>query len=169
MDSHQHINGHSGKVDWMTPGYIVEAARRAMGGIDLDPASTLLANETVKATRIYTREDDGLTNDWIGRVWLNHPYARGQNNLWIDKLINEYKSGNTVEVCAITWSSTSEQWFKPLLEYPQCFLYGRVAFLDEEGKPVRGTTKGSVITYLGADTLAFCDAFSDLGAIKVLV
>ena len=41
------INQTSGKVEYYTPADIVEAARRVMGSIDLDPASSPAANETV--------------------------------------------------------------------------------------------------------------------------
>ena len=39
-----------------------------MGGIDLDPASSDIAQQTVKTTRYYTIVDDGLSHDWSGRV-----------------------------------------------------------------------------------------------------
>lgn len=57
-----------------SPPKIVEPARRIFRGtIDLDPASCEVANGTVKATKIYTRQDDGLTKPWFGKVWLNPP------------------------------------------------------------------------------------------------
>jgi hypothetical protein len=34
---------------WISPEQFVEAARRTMGGIDLDPASNVTANEAIKA------------------------------------------------------------------------------------------------------------------------
>jgi len=58
--NHQRINATSGEVEYYTPVEIIEAARRVLGVIDLDPASSEAANQIVKATHIYTVKEDGL-------------------------------------------------------------------------------------------------------------
>ena len=54
------IQQNTGNNERYTPKEYIDAAREVLGTIDLDPASSELANETVKATKIYTAEDDGL-------------------------------------------------------------------------------------------------------------
>ncbi|MCB1715547.1 MAG: hypothetical protein KDK05_10475, partial [Candidatus Competibacteraceae bacterium] len=119
--NHQLINQTSGKVEYYTPPEIVEAARATMGGIDLDPASSARANEIVQAAQYITVEQDGLSQPWFGRVWMNHPFGRKENPLWIDKLMQSFWSGDIEQAICITFASTSEQWFRPLLGYPQCY------------------------------------------------
>lgn len=68
-------------VDHYTPAWIVEGARKAMGSIDLDPASCAFANELVRAPHIYTGPPhgaDGLDTPWksrlrVGTVFVNPP------------------------------------------------------------------------------------------------
>ena len=87
MNPAQLINQDSGDTEYYTPIEIVEAARAVMGGIDLDPASSETANKQIKAARIFTVETNGLIQEWHGRIWLNPPFSREGNPLWINKLM----------------------------------------------------------------------------------
>lgn len=163
----QYINQDSGNVELYTPGNVVEAARRTLGVIDLDPCSSVRANATVRAARYFSKKDDGLRRIWRGNVWMNHPFSREENPLWIRKILQEYEHGLVRAACCITYASTSERWFEPLLHYPQCFLVPRTNYFLPNGKIHRGVTKGSVVTYLGKRLHAFRDNFADLGVVKV--
>jgi phage N-6-adenine-methyltransferase len=161
------INQDSGNTEWYTPSEIIEAARKTMGIITLDPFSSVKANETVKASIFMDEYDDPLNKDWKGNVWMNHPFSREMNKLCINKLVNEYKERRVKQACCITFAATSETWFRPLLEYPQCFLHGRTNYYLPDGTKKKGVTKGSVVTYLGNDKESFYEAFKGLGTIKV--
>ena len=52
---------------------------------DLDPASCPKELSSVPARRIYTIEDDGLSQPWQGRVWLNPPYSNPTP--WVDRFL----------------------------------------------------------------------------------
>ena len=78
MQSKGTERGTAGTGDFQryTPAKEVEAAREVLGTIDLDPASNPQAQETVKAEKFFTEDDDGLSKEWDGNVWLNPPYHR---------------------------------------------------------------------------------------------
>ena len=54
-----HVSHNSGENEWYTPKNIIESARAVMGDIDLDPASSALANDIVQAKDYYTTNEDG--------------------------------------------------------------------------------------------------------------
>lgn len=167
MNNAQLINQTSGIVEYYTPAVIVEAARAVMGSIDLDPASSLAANVRVKAATIYTADDDGLAYQWIGRVWMNHPFGRGLNEPWVSKLVAEYQTGHVTQACCITYACTSEAWFRPLLQYPICFVSKRVNYLLPDGTTAVGVTKGSCVAYLGGNVDKFAAVFGQLGSVMI--
>ena len=59
--------------EWSTPLQLVDDLERRYGSFDLDPCASI---ETAKAPRFYTEDDDGLTIDWYGHVFMNPPYGR---------------------------------------------------------------------------------------------
>ena len=164
MNNSQLINQDSGNFEYYTPIEFPDAAGEVMGSIDLDPASSKQANEQIKALRFYS--EDGLNKPWFGNVWMNHPFSRSNNPLWISHLVNWYESRNGLQACCITFAATSEVWFRPLLAYPQCFIHGRTNYYLPDGTKKKGVTKGSVITYLGENTEKFKEVFSQFGTVK---
>lgn len=62
--------GKSATTEWYTPQYIIEA----LGGkFDLDPCAPFIEWHT--ANKCFTKEIDGLSMVWEGRVFLNPPYS----------------------------------------------------------------------------------------------
>lgn len=162
-----YINQTSGEIEYYTPKKIVAAARSVMRSIDLDPASSAIANLSVQAAQFYTQADDGLAVPWFGNVWLNHPFSRADNSKWITKLCTEYAVGNIEQACCITFAATSENWFQPLFAFPMCFLTPRTNYYLPSGKKKKGVTKGSVVTYLGRNVNAFVTEFATLGRVML--
>jgi len=165
--AHQNINQDSGNTEWYTDPVIIEAARRTMGNIDLDPASSERANQFVRASHFFTEKDDSLNRPWFGRVWMNHPYGRVNNKLWIEKLLYEYGGKHMNQACCITFDETSERWFQPLLALPQCFLSPRTNYFSPDGTKKTGVTKGSVVTYMGDRPEVFNTEFRHFGTVKI--
>jgi len=163
----QLINQDSGLYEYYTPPIIVELAAKVMGGIDLDPFSSDQANKNVNAAKIYTENDNGLLHDWHGKIWMNHPFSRTMNKLCVEKLIAEYELGRVSQACCITFASTSESWFRPLLKYPMCFIHKRTNYFLADGTLKTGVTKGSVVTYIGDNIDEFKRIFSEIGTVKI--
>jgi hypothetical protein len=69
----QHALHSAASAEHYTPPAYVEAARQALGAIDLDPASCKLADTIVQAGLFYTAEDEGQHEPWFGRVYVNPP------------------------------------------------------------------------------------------------
>ncbi|EGQ7854347.1 hypothetical protein LCX39_004081 [Vibrio vulnificus] len=196
MNNANRINQDSGNFEYYTPKEIVDAARQCMGGIELDPASSLKANSIVQAERIFTKEDDGMAQIWVAeKLWMNHPFSRGEkacptnrarcakkscqkrgyhidhdipsNMDWINKLLEHYHQGEIKEAICITFANTSEAWFRKLLPFPQCMPNKRIQYYLPDGTLADNVTKGSAITYLGPNLDNFAYAFRGIGTIKI--
>lgn len=156
------FNTQSGNCEYYTPHPYIEAARRVLGKIDLDPASSLLANETVKAEKIYTVDDDGLAQEWFGNIWLNPPYASGLIERFVDKLL----SSNFQQAIVLVDNATETRWFRKLVDNCAALVFttGRINFNLPDGKPINGSpTRGQVFLYFGTDTQKFFDEFQQFG------
>jgi phage N-6-adenine-methyltransferase len=151
--------------EWYTPTEYIEAARRVLGGFDLDPASCEEANQTVGASSYYSESDSGLDHGvWKGRVWLNPPYGR-LAGAFVVRCAEQYQTGNvTAAVILVNAHCTDTTWFQPLWDGALCFTRGRLNFAA--GTAARsGSTHGSVFAYLGPDSAAFAREFAQFGAI----
>ena len=92
-----HVMNNSGNAEWHTPAEVVAVVRRVLVRIDLDPASNPLAQRTVRARRFYTEADDGLSQPWYGRIFLNPPYGRRVVRAFVDRLVEEFNRGSVTE------------------------------------------------------------------------
>ncbi|MBQ2263233.1 MAG: hypothetical protein II336_17965 [Loktanella sp.] len=160
-----HVANNSGNNEWYTPAPFVEAARAVMGGFDLDPASSEIANRTVQADRIFTQDDDGLKQDWpIGRVWMNPPYAQPLMGQFADKFAAEIRKGS--EGVVLVNNATETAWFQTIAAECSaiCFPKTRIRFLDPDGNP-GAPLQGQAIIYCGPDVDAFKEAFGAFGLV----
>ena len=161
-----HVANNSGNNEWYTPAPFIEAARAVMGGIDLDPASSEIANGTVKADRIFTAEDDGLKQEWpIGRIWMNPPYAQPLMGQFASRLASEIRRGS--EAIVLVNNGTETGWFQEMAAECSaiCFPKSRVKFLDPQGNASGAPLQGQAIIYCGPDADAFEEAFHRFGLV----
>ena len=145
-----HVLHNSGDYEWFTPAEYIDAARLMMGGIDLDPASCHVANETVRAATYYTAEDDGLTLPWFGRVWLNPPYSQPHVEQFVDRLIEHLDSEEVTAACVLTNNGTETGYGQKLIARYDAIFYParRIKFLKPEGAS-GAPLQGQMLTVFG--------------------
>jgi len=157
----------TGENEWYTPKIYIDAAREVMGNIDLDPASSDVAQEIVQAGEYYTKEQDGLSKAWHGKVWLNPPYSQPLIAQFIEKCVEEYKGPFVDECIVLTNNYTDTAWFH-LAESvcaAICFTKGRIRFEKADGE--RATpTQGSAFFYMGHHTPDFVHVFERFGFVR---
>lgn len=157
-----HVANNSGNNEWYTPSEYIEAARKAMGSIDTDPASNDIANKVVKAEKYYTIETDGLAHDWHGNVWMNPPYSSDLITKFIEKL--KEQRGNYEQAIILVNNATETQWFYEIVKIASavCFPKSRVKFYMPDGK-TGAPLQGQAVLYVGNNTEKFISAFGGIG------
>lgn len=152
----------TGNAENYTPTPIIEKVRNVLGGIDLDPASCEMAQETVKAEKYYTQEKDGLSESWSGCVFLNPPYGMPQIREFTDKLIDSLP--DIESAILLTNDQTDTLWWQKCAINAQviCMPSGRISFYT----PTKGKTaplNGQTFFYYGDEEKKFRQEFSEYG------
>ena len=142
---------------WLTPPEIIEA----LGPFDLDPCAPV-SRPWDTASHHYTEQDDGLSKEWHGRIWLNPPYGR-KTFTWIKRLAN-HGSG-----IAMIFARTDTKGFQSevLGKASSIFLFeGRICFHKPDGSPGgRSNAPSCLVSYSFEDDYTIMRAKAD-GKIK---
>ena len=154
----------TGDTEWFTPSEYVEAARRVLGDIDLDPASNDQAQQVIKAEKYFTPETDGLTHKWNGRVFLNPPYGQPEVAQFIKKLLDEINCGRVIAAILLTNDNTDTDWFQASAQKAAavCFVHTRIKFWKPDGRP-SSPTNGQSFFYFGEALSKFVTEFEPFG------
>lgn len=126
---------------WLTPPYILES----LGSFDLDPCSPL-DRPWDTAGKHYTIEDDGLVQDWQGRVWMNPPYGPAMGK-WMKKLADHGDGLALVFARTETRAFFEHVWPRADALF---FLKGRVRFCNPLGEAQDNAGAPSVLIAFGA-------------------
>ena len=158
-----HVTNNSGNNEWYTPRNIIEAARRAMGSIDVDIASSDKAQVFVKASEYYTIETNGLDKPLHGNIWLNPPYAADLVNKFITKIVDE--RGDYEQAIVLVNNATETEWFEKLVSVSSaiCFPKGRIRYFLPDGSQGGSPLQGQAIVYIGKNIENFDREFADIG------
>lgn len=160
----------SNSPEWLTDRGTIELVLRVLGGIDLDPCSNGGDMPNIPALVHYTKEDDGLSKAWKGRVYINPPYGQELPH-WISHLLDQYTRRNVTQAIMLVPARPDTKWFSSLKYLHRCFIHGRMNFsMLSEGRVVVGRAPfPSMAVFLGEDPSKFIEVFSEVGDIYKLV
>ena len=160
-----HVSFNSGENEWYTPNEYIEAARKVMGSIDTDPATTASANKRIGAKTFYTIENTGLGKGWKGNVWMNPPYSQPLVAHFCDTFAHKFRSKEIKQGCVLINNITETRFAQRLMEISSaiCFPAGRVRFLDTNFENAGAPLQGQMVIYCGNNTDSFVKEFSCLG------
>jgi hypothetical protein len=109
---------------------------------DLDVCAPVGGVPWIPAARHFSLQDDGLTQPWAGRVWMNPPYSKPSP--WVDRFIEH---GNGIAYVAVTRG----MWYNKIWEVADAVC---MDLYNSKGVRPDGHTKGNT----------FRQAFFALGA-----
>jgi phage N-6-adenine-methyltransferase len=155
---------------WFTPDQYTNMVKRVLGQIDLDPFSSEIANQHVKASRYFDIELDAFTQTWFenaGTVYMNPPYSRKLIDKSVDLFLENLAMGSITQAIVLVNNATETQWFQKLLKPANalCLVNKRIAFESFDGKHSSGNTRGQIFLYYGENKRIFKKIFKEIGII----
>ena len=143
---------------------LLKVVQSVLGTIDLDPAAD--PERRVPAKNHFTKEDDGLSKSWSGKVFLNPPFSKTPT--WIKHLCLYCTSGAISEaillVPVMALSNKTSRLLMQQLASAFVLMERNLQFLDEQYEPITtGAPFPFALVYIGSRTDDFFTATQDLG------
>ena len=110
---------------WLTPHELLDK----LGHFDLDPRAATIRPWDCADTN-YTKEDNGLIQQWFGRVWCNPPY--GSEAYPFLKKFSEYNGPGLMLLFTRTDIKAWHDYIFPTAKY-LFFIKGRLKFCRPDG------------------------------------
>lgn len=128
-----HHNGRDTSDVWLTPSPVI-ASLGGWTSFDLDPCAPEVQPWPTALTT-YTEAEDGLTQPWFGRVFLNPPYSRPAYSRFMERMAAHDRG-----VALIFARTETREFFRCVWERAAglLFLRGRLTFHLPDGTPGRG-------------------------------
>ena len=125
MDTRQQKNPEASTDERYTPRWIIDL----LGPFDTDPCSPVVLPYEI-APISYNEEQNGLTHDWQGVVWMNPPYSRKPLRQFCEKMA---RHGNGLALLVnrqdnLLWQEVIFPSARSML-----FMRHRVKFLRPDG------------------------------------
>jgi phage N-6-adenine-methyltransferase len=132
-------------VDWWTPPEVFDKLNIEF---DIDVASPIGGIDWIPAKKYYTEQDDGLTQDWEGTVWMNPPYGIATGS-WLNRFV---KHGDGI---ALVFARTDTRWFHNYALKADALLFtkGRLKFINPERNDTSTSASGSLFVACGSKSV----------------
>jgi hypothetical protein len=190
----QNIKAHAEDRELITNQDLVASAHALLEGIDLDVASSKVANQYVEAKEYFTPSDDGLNcQQWFGSVYLfppsgtyfwerknqrwkmtrsTSPTLTSSHAVWFRKLYRSWMAREIKQGLYFTNCPDMIRYEQKLFDFPVCILRTAPTLLKNTSNGVsRHKTCTSFLVYLPPmesateATERFLDIYSEKGRI----
>lgn len=153
-----------------TPKWVIDLAREILGDIDLDPATNEAAQRVVGATTYYTAEDDGLSQEWSGRTWLNPPFSQPLIVQFTRRLVQEHHAGRVPAAIVLTNSATETDWWQHLARHCDALVFPskRIQFWHPTEDLGDQNRHAQTFFYFGTAAARFVDVMRRAGMLPML-
>lgn len=145
IQTDHNIEGVIATDEWYTPIEFIQA----LGHFDCDPASPI-DQKWKTADVMYTKKDDGLKQEWKGRVWLNPPYSSPLIQQFVKKM-GEHKNG-----IALLMPKFGSVMFRNDV-FPNCdgifILEKRIKFFDQNWVQQKSPVSTSILVAYGEENV----------------
>ena len=112
---------------WATPMDFFQKWSDLIGGFDIDVCAN---KDNAKCQKFFSKEDDGLSQEWIGKCWMNPPYGKEIGH-WMKKAYECSQKGATV-VCLVPSRTDTKWWHDYAMKGQITFIKGRLKFGDSK-------------------------------------
>lgn len=130
------------KNEWATPPQLFRELDREFG-FTIDVCAS---DWNTKCKRYWTKEDDGLEQDWSGEIcWMNPPYGAELPH-WMHKAYSESLRGATV-VCLVPVTADLAWWHEYALKGEIRWIRGRVQYLLPDRKPTAAPFPSCIVIF----------------------
>ena len=110
--------------NWATPQDFFDRCNQEFGPFDLDVCAT---ESNHKCQKFYSLKNDGLQQEWTGRVWMNPPYGRTIKQ-WMKKAFESANTTAQIVVCLIPARTDTAWWHDYAANGQVRFIRGRLKF-----------------------------------------
>ena len=131
----------SNTCEWETPQLFFDALN-AEYHFDVDVCAT---ENNAKCERYYSKEQDGLSQQWKGVCWMNPPYGR-EIGKWMRKAYESSLDGATV-VCLVPARTDTAWWHDYAMKGEVEFVRGRLKF---GGSKANAPFPSAIVTFWAA-------------------